>query len=272
MITESEARQRLTRTLAEILVLNEDEVHPGSKLVDDLDADSIAFLELNHRLQSDFGLEVPRPKVTEETLGLPLREGLAQLEALGVEATLLEFMTQETLRQARQDLPACDLLAEQFGERLIAEEFRRDLESALARAAGDPAQRQALGALLPALQAVPVLAPGLERFLAAHPEPAAAWRALAAENPAGGPAPVSALWRRAFGQEPVRRSLDAISVGQLAGLMATAVPVGMDPDLPIGRLQVRELFRFITVASYVHYILFLARTQEARAAAQAAKP
>ena len=73
MLSESEARARLTKILAEILILNEDEIHPGSRLVDDLDADSIAFLELHHRLQHDFGLEVPRPKVTEETLGLPVQ-------------------------------------------------------------------------------------------------------------------------------------------------------------------------------------------------------
>ena len=61
----------LTDILAEILVLNKSDIRPSRKLVDDLDADSIAFLELTYRLRRDFGLRVPEAKVDEETLRLP---------------------------------------------------------------------------------------------------------------------------------------------------------------------------------------------------------
>jgi acyl carrier protein len=273
MLSESEARARLTRILAEILILNEDEIHPGSRLVDDLDADSIAFLELHHRLQHDFGLEVPRPKVTEETLGLPLLEGLEKLEELGVEPTLLEFMTQETLRQAEAEPETHRALVRQFTQRLSAGDFRRDLQDALAKAEGDPARRAALGALLPTLRALPVIAPGLGEFLAANPDLAAAWEALAAATEAPpGPAQLSPLWRQVFREAPTRRSLMLVSTRQLASLMATELPPGMPPDLPIGQVQVRELFRFITVDSYVRYILFLAKAQQAGALGQGGEP
>ena len=52
----------LTDILAEILVLNKSDIRPSRKLVDDLDADSIAFLELTYRLRRDFGLTVPEAK------------------------------------------------------------------------------------------------------------------------------------------------------------------------------------------------------------------
>ena len=86
----------LAEILAEILVLNKSEIRPSRKLVDDLDADSIAFLEMTYRLRRDFGLVVPEVKVDEETLRLPLLEGLQRLEQTIGGTTLFEYMIANT--------------------------------------------------------------------------------------------------------------------------------------------------------------------------------
>jgi acyl carrier protein len=269
MISEEEALQRLRPILAEILVLNPEEVQPDARLVDDLDADSIAFLELNYRLEHNFGLQVPRPKVTEEMLSRPLLEELTQSGAAGIEPTLLEYLTGEMLHHARQDPQVYALLVEQFRRSLGSPEFKADLRAALQRCRDDEALRRALGSLGNALRRTPGLAPALDQVLAEDVELAAAWRALpaGAEVEPGakdGSEELSALWPKLFRDAPMRRSLTDITAGQLARLMGTSLPAGLPSDLVVGRLRVRDLFRFITVGSYVRYIVFLSRAQAGR--------
>ncbi|MFY0572014.1 phosphopantetheine-binding protein [Archangium lansingense] len=79
-LRDAEVREKFTSILAEILVLNPEDIKPASRLVSDLDADSIAFLELTYRLRQDFGLDIPDAKADEETLRMPLLEGLERLE------------------------------------------------------------------------------------------------------------------------------------------------------------------------------------------------
>ena len=72
--------ERIRELLADLLVLRPDEVRPEHLLVDDLDADSITFLELWFKLERDFGFDLPEVKADEETFNLPLLDGLARLE------------------------------------------------------------------------------------------------------------------------------------------------------------------------------------------------
>jgi hypothetical protein len=51
--------------------------------------------------------------------------------------------------------------------------------------------------------------------------------------------------------------LPEVTVGQFSSLLATSVPRGLDPDGPLGALELRDIFRFITVDVYVRYVLFL---------------
>jgi acyl carrier protein len=113
--------QRITGLLADLLVLRPDEVRPEHLLVDDLDADSITFLELWFRLEQDFGLDLPEVKADEETFNLPLLEGLGKLEALGGGTTLFEFARQEVMARGLPMAP--------------------DIEVEVVRAALDPEQR-----------------------------------------------------------------------------------------------------------------------------------
>lgn len=102
-LNSEEVFAQLRDILCDILVLTEDEVEPSSKLVDDLDADSIAFLELTYRIRSDFGLEVPQAKVDEETLGMTVIEGMKRLETAMGGTTLFEFMQGEAARSDADD-------------------------------------------------------------------------------------------------------------------------------------------------------------------------
>ena len=92
--------------LADLLVLRVDEVRPEHLLVDDLDADSITFLELWFRLEKDFGLTLPEVKADEETFNLPLLQGLAKLEALAGGTTLFEFAKREVMARGLPTAPA----------------------------------------------------------------------------------------------------------------------------------------------------------------------
>lgn len=166
-LVPADLRAALTAILCEILVLNPEDVQPGSKLVDDLDADSIAFLELTFRIESDFGLEVPQAKVDEQTLSMSLPDGAARLKAIMGGSTLFEFMEAE---------------------------------------AGGGGLGGAMGL-------------------------------LGGANPA------------------------PLTIGALAALAATSVPKGYDPEASTATLRLRELFRFITVESYVRYIQHLADAQ-----------
>jgi acyl carrier protein len=200
MSSMPEILARLTAILAEILVLNAEDIHPSSKLVDDLDADSIAFLELTYRLRMDFGLEVPEAKVDEETLRLPLLEGIDRLEQRFGGTTLFEFMKLAALREDVQDPEARARMHEML--RVIAP-------------GGPPSSRS-----------------------------------------------LSSLWREGAGAGHARKRLAEIKIGELSDLMSTTVPRGFDPEAAITSLQLRDLFRFITVEAYVRYVLHLSVPQD----------
>ena len=83
---------RLREILADFLVIGKDEVRPESLLVDDLDADSITFIEVWVTLEQEFKVRLPEVKATEENFGLTLEEGLAKLRTSDGDLTLFEFL------------------------------------------------------------------------------------------------------------------------------------------------------------------------------------
>ena len=175
-INADDVFSRLRDILCEILVLNPEDIQPSSKLVDDLDADSIAFVELIWHIGTDFGLEVPETKVDEEMLTMPLVEGMETLEQTMGGTTLFEFMKQE-VSEADDDSPI------------------------------------------------------------------AAWKVINED-------------------EEARAEAAQMPVSSLAEQMGCSVPPDYDPDASVSTLQLRDLFSFITVDSYVQYILYLHEAQE----------
>ena len=85
--------------LSDLLVVPVDEIEPHSLLVDDLDADSVSFLELSHMLKERFGIQMAEVKVDEETLNMNLLDGLERLSQIDGDITFFEHVKAETLRR-----------------------------------------------------------------------------------------------------------------------------------------------------------------------------
>ncbi len=256
----------LTDILAEILVLNKSEIRPSRKLVDDLDADSIAFLELTYRLRRDFGLTVPEAKVDEETLRLPLLEGLQRLEQAIGGTTLFEFMKLEALHDDTSDPELRARSIEILRQGLQESAFAETLKAAVGNGTDDTARAAAL--LLHQLRRTPELTETIDALGTRDDALSHCMRTLdqlaEAEIAQNGPpeaARLAALWRDAAGMDRAAAELGALKVKQLAYLMGTDIPQGKEPNAPIATLELRDMFRFITVEGYVRYVLHLAALQ-----------
>ena len=91
-------------TVADALGCDEDEVTPQASLIEDLDAESIDFLDIVFRLERAFKIKIPRGKIVEnargaltesefEQNGIVTDKGLAQLKAYLSEVPPERFKT-----------------------------------------------------------------------------------------------------------------------------------------------------------------------------------
>lgn len=60
---------QVAEIVADALGCDEDEVKPDSSLINDLDAESIDFLDIVFRLEQEFKVKIPRGKAMEEARG-----------------------------------------------------------------------------------------------------------------------------------------------------------------------------------------------------------
>ncbi|MEM1442260.1 MAG: acyl carrier protein [Verrucomicrobiota bacterium] len=60
---------QVAEIIADALGCDEDEVEPTSSLINDLDAESIDFLDIVFRLEREFKVKIPRGKAVEEARG-----------------------------------------------------------------------------------------------------------------------------------------------------------------------------------------------------------
>jgi acyl carrier protein len=72
---------KLAETMAEALGCDEEEITLTASLIDDLDAESIDFLDIVFRLEKTFKVKIPRGKILEDSRG-PLSE--SEFEQNGV--------------------------------------------------------------------------------------------------------------------------------------------------------------------------------------------
>lgn len=63
---------RLRAILSDVLVLELADVRPETRLLEDMDADSITLIELAFSIEKELGVRLPEVKADEETLNLPL--------------------------------------------------------------------------------------------------------------------------------------------------------------------------------------------------------
>ena len=100
MATNAEVFSKVRTALVDALGVDEEEVVPGARLVGDLGAESIDFLDIVFRLEKAFDIKIPRGELFPEDIltnaqyvqgGKVTPEGLEQLKARMPFADLTNF-------------------------------------------------------------------------------------------------------------------------------------------------------------------------------------
>ncbi|HRZ60491.1 MAG TPA: acyl carrier protein [Rubrivivax sp.] len=102
---------KVAQIIADALGCELDEVKPTASLIEDLDAESIDFLDLVFRLERGFGVKIPRGKIVEDARG-PLAE--AEFESKGLVtdaglARLREFLSEVPAERFTTPLKSADI-------------------------------------------------------------------------------------------------------------------------------------------------------------------
>jgi acyl carrier protein len=129
---DEEVYGRLQGILCDLLCLRPEEIRPESLLLDDLDLDSLGFIELAFTVEKTFGVDFPDVKANEETFMTLLPEALQRIEAMGGDTTLFEYVKQEVCRVLLGEPGAPAVLTPQTRDQL----FRAQTASAIAHALG----------------------------------------------------------------------------------------------------------------------------------------
>ncbi len=102
---------KVAQIVADALGCELEDVKPKASLIQDLDAESIDFLDLVFRLEKGFGVKIPRGKIVEDARGsLPESE----FEAKGIVtdagmARLREFLSEVPAERIKTPLKAADV-------------------------------------------------------------------------------------------------------------------------------------------------------------------
>jgi acyl carrier protein len=126
MATKEEVFSKVRTALVDALGVDEDEVAPEARLVGDLGAESIDFLDIVFRLEKAFDIKIPRGELFPEDILTN-----AQYVQNG-------RMTPEGLQQLKARMPFADLTAfsanpavQDFGNLLTVEDMCRYVQSKL---------------------------------------------------------------------------------------------------------------------------------------------
>ena len=124
MATKDEVFEKVQTALVDALGVDEEEVAPGARLVGDLGAESIDFLDIVFRLEKAFDIKIPRGELFPEDI-----------------LTNAQFvhngrLTPEGLKQLKERMPFADLIAfsanpavQDFGNLLTVQDMCRYVES-----------------------------------------------------------------------------------------------------------------------------------------------
>jgi acyl carrier protein len=69
MITIERVYPKVREIIADVLVIDEDDVSLNSRLIGDLGAESIDFLDLVFQLEKEFGIKIPRGQLEKNARG-----------------------------------------------------------------------------------------------------------------------------------------------------------------------------------------------------------
>ncbi len=123
-VTKEEVYSKVQAALVDALGVDEEEVTPEARLVGDLGAESIDFLDIVFRLEKAFDIKIPRGELFPEDIltnaqyvqnGRVTPEGLKQLEARMPFADLSSFSTNPVVQD--------------FGNLLTVQDMCRYVES-----------------------------------------------------------------------------------------------------------------------------------------------
>jgi acyl carrier protein len=90
-----EIEDRVRAIVAALVLVDPGEVTPDRLLVDELELDSLGFVELTFSIEEELGVEFPDVKVSEEVSSLSLPEGVERLASMTGGTTLLEYIALE---------------------------------------------------------------------------------------------------------------------------------------------------------------------------------
>jgi len=99
-MTHEEVHEQITEVLVDALGVDEDEVTPQAKLVEDLGAESIDFLDIAFRLEKTFGIKIDTKELFPDNVlqnpqyvkeGQVTEEGIAELKKHLPHADLSDF-------------------------------------------------------------------------------------------------------------------------------------------------------------------------------------
>ena len=102
---------KVAQIVSDALGCELDEVKPASSLIEDLDAESIDFLDLVFRLEKGFGVKIPRGKIVEDARG-PLPESEFEAKGIVTEAGLIrlrEFLGEVPAERFKTPLKAAEI-------------------------------------------------------------------------------------------------------------------------------------------------------------------
>ena len=118
MATKEEIFANVQEALVEALGVEEDEVTPEAKLQDDLDAESIDFLDIVFRLEKAFNIKIERGELFPEDIltdtayvsdGKVNAEGIAKLKERMPFADLSEFEQDPQVQKLGKQLTVQDM-------------------------------------------------------------------------------------------------------------------------------------------------------------------
>ena len=129
MSTKEEVFTKVQTALVDALGVDEEEVTPQARLVGDLGAESIDFLDIVFRLEKAFDIKIPRGELFPESIfqgdpefvkdGRVTPKGLAELRAKMPYADLTEFEANPTL-EGISDLFTVNLIVSYIESKLAS--------------------------------------------------------------------------------------------------------------------------------------------------------
>ncbi len=118
---------KMREIVADVLMIDEDEVMPNSRLIADLGAESIDFLDLVFQLEKEFDIKIPRGQLEKEARGALTDEEFEQngvVSAKGIEQ-LKRYFSEVPAESFNDGLKASDIpslfTVETFSKRVLRE-------------------------------------------------------------------------------------------------------------------------------------------------------